>query len=369
MAQFCVATALVVALQPPSAALPASAARVAAPPLLTPATGTRARRLVLAADGFSSAEDEAAETNGRLALLALAVAGAAETGVIAADKLGGGGAVGSLCLAGSACADVLSSPWASVNGVPLAALGALAYAAVALLAGLPLAARAAAPAAGSGGGGGGGGAALVAACGGMAGFSAALMLELALRIQQPCTLCIGSAVLSGALAAVALRTPRLTDGRTDSAVYGGGGALVGLVAAGCLYFLQSSQLDARAPPPIFAHSSPRALEVSRAITAKGGRMFGAYWCSHCIDQKETLGREAMAAPVGVAPAGSGIPYVECDADGANSEFYACKAEGIRGYPTWQVGGKLFTGEKTLDELAEIAAGRGKPDAPRPPPSE
>ena len=71
---------------------------------------------------------------------------------------------------------------------------------------------------------------------------------------------------------------------------------------------------------------------------------------------ETLGREAMAAPVGVAPAASGIPHVECDADGATE--FTRKAEGIRGHRTWQVGGKLFTGEKTLDELAEIAAGRG-----------
>ena len=72
-------------------------------------------------------------------------------------------------------------------------------------------------------------------------------------------------------------------------------------------------------------------------------MFGAYWCSHCIDQKNTLGKDAFQL----------INYVECDEDGVQSKAPACKAREIPGFPTWEIGGKLFPGEKSLDALEEI----------------
>jgi hypothetical protein len=34
-------------------------------------------------------------------------------------------------------------------------------------------------------------------------------------------------------------------------------------------------------------------------------MYGAFWCSHCYDQKQEFGREAMAE----------FPYVECFPEG------------------------------------------------------
>lgn len=49
-------------------------------------------------------------------------------------------------------------------------------------------------------------------------------------------------------------------------------------------------------------------------------MYGAYWCSHCYDQKQTLGREAFER----------LPYVECDSNGVNSQRQTCKARGVKG---------------------------------------
>eukprot|EP00965_Chrysotila_dentata_P056272 1866890-Pleurochrysis_carterae.AAC.1 len=39
-----------------------------------------------------------------------------------------------------------------------------------------------------------------------------------------------------------------------------------------------------------------------------------------------------------------LEYVECDEDGDNSQKPLCRAEGVRGYPTWQLDGKLFPGD-------------------------
>ena len=72
-------------------------------------------------------------------------------------------------------------------------------------------------------------------------------------------------------------------------------------------------------------------------------MYGAFWCSHCYDQKQAFGYEAMRS----------IPYVECDREGYNNERDVCKAREVPGYPTWEIGGKLYPGERSLDELREI----------------
>jgi len=106
------------------------------------------------------------------------------------------------------------------------------------------------------------------------------------------------------------------------------------------------------PPVTRSPSSPRALKLAEQLSERGGRFFGAYWCSHCANQKETLGVEAMRL----------VPYLECDENGLNSRRAECRAAGIKGYPTWQLDGKLFPGERDLDELEAMLRGDSTPQA-------
>ena len=130
-------------------------------------------------------DDDDDERQGRIAFSALAAVGAAETGFLSWDKLGGGGNVETLCAAtGGGCSDVLSGPWASVGDVPLALVGLLAYSSMALLAAAPLLglgadATDASPSRVSTGD------ALVAGSATMAAFSGCLMLLLVLVIKEP----------------------------------------------------------------------------------------------------------------------------------------------------------------------------------------
>eukprot|EP00540_Astrosyne_radiata_P022049 CAMPEP_0116846868 /NCGR_PEP_ID=MMETSP0418-20121206/14101_1 /TAXON_ID=1158023 /ORGANISM="Astrosyne radiata, Strain 13vi08-1A" /LENGTH=131 /DNA_ID=CAMNT_0004478217 /DNA_START=16 /DNA_END=411 /DNA_ORIENTATION=+ len=97
------------------------------------------------------------------------------------------------------------------------------------------------------------------------------------------------------------------------------------------------------PPPITTKSSKRALELSRRLNALDAHMYGAYWCTHCFDQKQAFGKEAFSA----------IRYVECAKDGANTQSSLCKEKEVPGYPTWEIGGDLFPGERELDELEDV----------------
>lgn len=83
-------------------------------------------------------------------------------------------------------------------------------------------------------------------------------------------------------------------------------------------------------------------ELAKCLTASGAKMYGAYWCSHCQNQKAMFGDSFQY-----------ISYVECDAKGENGNPTACQAAGIEGYPTWVFGnGEKVPGEMSFEELAQ-----------------
>lgn len=58
-------------------------------------------------------------------------------------------------------------------------------------------------------------------------------------------------------------------------------------------------------PRVTEDSSNKTLELAKRLKAAGAKMYGAFWCSHCFEQKQAFGKEAMAD----------FPYVECYPDG------------------------------------------------------
>jgi hypothetical protein len=83
---------------------------------------------------------------------------------------------------------------------------------------------------------------------------------------------------------------------------------------------------------------------ARCLTDRGVRMYGAFWCPHCTEQKEKFGASFQYAP-----------YVECGVKGQTSgKTQVCQDAGIQHYPTWQF---PPTGERvervfSLEELSD-----------------
>ncbi|MDX2243587.1 MAG: hypothetical protein NW224_23145 [Leptolyngbyaceae cyanobacterium bins.302] len=108
-------------------------------------------------------------------------------------------------------------------------------------------------------------------------------------------------------------------------------------------------LDAQASPEMNQQSDlPLTLANNQATSALashlkkvGAKMYGAYWCPHCTRQKEMFGS-----------AFQGIDYVECDPRGANPRPNLCKEAGIKGYPTWEINGKVLVGVPGQTHLIE-----------------
>ncbi len=281
----------------------------------------------------------------RVAMAVLATIGAIDTGAITLKRWG---LIGPLTCPGGAeaCDKVLNSAWGSLFGQPLSLFGCLAYLAVLLLALLPLVlkgeARSLLAEVSRWG--------LLLISTGMAVFSLLLMGVMVFKIQAICAFCILSALLSVALFVLALIGGEWED-RSQLLFRA---VLVGL-AVGVIGLGWATAVDRPAdlgkgmPIPVTRESTPATLALAEHLTASGARMYSAYWCPHCHEQKELFGKQATAK----------LTVIECAPDGRNSQAALCESKKIQGYPSWEINGTLDSGVKTLPELALRSGFKGQ----------
>jgi len=86
-------------------------------------------------------------------------------------------------------------------------------------------------------------------------------------------------------------------------------------------------------------------DFTKCLAEKGVKMYGAYWCPHCQNQKALFKNSAEFME---------NVYIECDSGGENPKPELCQEKGIGGYPTWEINGNMYPGEKSLGELAGLS---------------
>ena len=80
---------------------------------------------------------------------------------------------------------------------------------------------------------------------------------------------------------------------------------------------------------------------ANCLTEHNVSMYGAFWCTHCADQKNLFGDSWNL-----------VKYTECSTPDGKSKTQECKDAGIESYPTWQFGdGTRYVGPLTLEELS------------------
>jgi hypothetical protein len=81
---------------------------------------------------------------------------------------------------------------------------------------------------------------------------------------------------------------------------------------------------------------------AQCLTSKQLKMYGAYWCPHCAEQKEMFGDSFQY-----------VPYIECGVRGSRDPAPACVQAGIKHFPTWQFAdGERREGALGLQTLSE-----------------
>jgi hypothetical protein len=88
---------------------------------------------------------------------------------------------------------------------------------------------------------------------------------------------------------------------------------------------------------------PGSLDGFAKCTAqKGVKMYGAYWCPHCAEQKDAFGTSFKF-----------VNYVECATPGTKAQNQVCKDAGITHYPTWEFADKTrLEGPQDLKTLKD-----------------
>jgi hypothetical protein len=90
------------------------------------------------------------------------------------------------------------------------------------------------------------------------------------------------------------------------------------------------------------YTNHRYDNFAKCLASKQTKMYGLYWCPHCAEQKAMFGKAFRY-----------VPYVECAIKGSRELTPACKAAGVKLFPSWQFGADSpKEGVFPLEELSD-----------------
>ena len=107
--------------------------------------------------------------------------------------------------------------------------------------------------------------------------------------------------------------------------------------------LHSSHLYNQKQFIVTSESSIESIKFAKYLKDKGVIKYSACWCPNCLNQSELFGKQAYKE----------LQVVECAKDGLNSKTQLCIDKQIKGFPTWEINGKLFLGVLSLKELSRL----------------
>ncbi len=291
----------------------------------------------------------------RTIIAILATIGVIDTGSITLNKWGW---IGSLACPGGSngCDKVLNSAWGTIFSsnaieIPLSLIGFVSYLTVLVLSILPfligLSDKKKSIAKTTWWG-------LFLTSNGMAIFSFLLIGIMLFKIEAFCFFCILSAVISISILILTIIGGTWDDPR--DLMFKGFLLSIVVLLGGLIW---SSSVDPSKSSDVLttnesnvhivaSKSTPASIDLARHLTKIGAVNYSAYWCPHCHEQQEMFGKEAV----------SNLKLVECAIDGKDSQADLCKAKDIQGFPSWEINGKIDSGVKSLEELADLSGYKG-----------
>ena len=94
---------------------------------------------------------------------------------------------------------------------------------------------------------------------------------------------------------------------------------------------------------VTSESTKETIKFAKYLKDSGVIKYSAYWCPNCLYQSELFGKQAYKE----------LNVVECANDGKNSQTQLCIDKKIKGFPSWEINGKIILGVLTLEELSTL----------------
>ena len=107
--------------------------------------------------------------------------------------------------------------------------------------------------------------------------------------------------------------------------------------------VNSSHLQKQKKLIVTSESTRESIELAKYLKDNGEVKYSAYWCLNCLNQSELFGKQAYRE----------LNVVECAGDGINSQTQLCIEKKIKGFPTWEINGKLILGVLSLKQLSKL----------------
>ena len=107
--------------------------------------------------------------------------------------------------------------------------------------------------------------------------------------------------------------------------------------------VNSSHLSNQKKLIVTSESTRESIELAKYLKDNGVVKYSAYWCPNCLNQSELFGKQAYKE----------LNVVECARDFINSQTQLCIDKKIKGFPTWEINGKLILGVLSLKELSKL----------------
>ena len=94
---------------------------------------------------------------------------------------------------------------------------------------------------------------------------------------------------------------------------------------------------------VTSESNKETIKFAKYLKDSGVIKYSAYWCPNCLNQSELFGKQAYKE----------LNVVECANDGKNSQTQLCIDKKIKGFPSWEINGKIILGVLSLEELSTL----------------
>ena len=108
--------------------------------------------------------------------------------------------------------------------------------------------------------------------------------------------------------------------------------------------LYSTHLNNKKELIVTSESTKESIALAKYLNDKGIVKYSAYWCPNCLKQSELFGKQAYRE----------LNVIECARDGENSQTQLCIDKKIKGFPSWEINGKIILGVQTLKELSKLS---------------
>ena len=95
-------------------------------------------------------------------------------------------------------------------------------------------------------------------------------------------------------------------------------------------------------------SGTSEIALAKHLKQTGAKIYIMYTCPHCYKQKQLFGNEAIQH----------LNVIECLPDGKNSQTKLCTEAKIDSVPAWNINGKFYAGEQSLQKLADLSGYQG-----------